>query len=466
VTSRKLIVLTALVVVLFAFVFFFERRMPSTSERQQKGDLVWEIPEEKIETVRLERASGVVELTRTGEKTWRLVKPDSYPADGFAASDLVSQLARLRRTGEDSTEAKPEDYGLKSPAAKATILWKDDARGKKLSRTLEVGIDIPGTDSTAARAAGGNVVLFVPSSLALAVKKTPDEFKSREVFASPSSDTARLDVDRGRGRLSLARKDGVWWLRQPLVDLADNDAVGKLISALTALRVIDFLPSPQGQGLAALGLAPPLFHVAGSDAKGQGASVDFGATKSDGNAVYGRRESQVFTVASTIVEDLSKETEAFREPRLIRFDRGSVSSIEGAFARSKFLLERKQEGWSLGGKSLTAPPVDDLLTALLDLKSKSFGDEARGSALAAREPAATVTVKLSAAGEPPWVLKLYPAGPQSEASVSVRPGTFFLSSDPIPGLEAAFQKAGTPPTPATTPSPAPKATAQPPTPKK
>ena len=455
-TSRKLIVLTALVVALFAFVFLFERKMPTTAERAQKGDLVWEIPEEKVESLRLERPSGVVELARSGEKTWRLVKPDSYPADGFAASDVVSQLARLRRTGGDSSEAKPEYYGLKTPSAKATIVWKDDTKpGKTLSRTLEFGIEIPGTDATAALATGASSVLFVPTTLASAVKKGADEFKSKEVFGTVASDMARLDVDRGRGRLSLAKKDGTWWLRQPFSDLADGDAVDKLIGALTALRVIDFLPSPQGQGLASLGLAPPLFHVVLADAKGSGVSVDFGATRSDGNSVYGRRENQVFTVTSTIGEDLSKEAEAFREPRLVRFDRGAVTGIEGVFSRSRFSLERKQEGWTLAGKSLMAPSVDDLLTALLDVKSKSFGDDARAKALAASQPAATITVRISSGTQPPpWVLKLYLAGAQSEATVSARPGSFTLAGDVVSALESAFQKAATPPTvpPAATPT--------------
>jgi hypothetical protein len=451
VTPRKLIILTALVVALFAFVFFFERRMPTTAERQQKGDLVWEIPEDQVESVVLTRPSGVVELARSGEKAWRLVKPDPYPCDGFAASDVVSQLARLRRTGGDSAEARPEDYGLASPAAKATIVWKDPSNpGKKLSRTLEFGIEIPGTDSTAARSNGSNAVLFISSTLATAVKKAPDEFKSRDVFGSSAPDAARVDVDRGRGRLSLAKKDGAWWLRQPFSDLADGDAVEKLISALTALRVVDFLPSPQGQGLASYGLSPPLFHVVLADAKGPGISVDFGATKSDGNSVYARRENQAFTVASTVVEDLSKEAEAYREPRLMKFERGTVTSIEGSFPRSKFLLERKQDGWALAGKNLAAAAVDDLLSALLDLKSKAFGDDARATALAAREPAATVTVKTSSGAETsPWILKLYPEGVQSEVLVSSRPGTLLMTGDSVSSLETAFEKAATPPTPST-----------------
>ncbi|HSP93491.1 MAG TPA: hypothetical protein VLU06_02995, partial [Thermoanaerobaculia bacterium] len=94
-SAKKLIVLTALVVALFAFVVFFERKMPTTAERQQKGDLVWDLPEERIESVLLERPGGILELARSGASSWRLARPDSYPADGFAASDLVAQLARL-----------------------------------------------------------------------------------------------------------------------------------------------------------------------------------------------------------------------------------------------------------------------------------------------------------------------------------------------------------------------------------
>ena len=457
-SPRKLIVLTALVVVLFAFVFLFERKLPSTAERQQKGDLVWEIPEDRVESVRLERPGRVVELARSGASSWKLVRPDTYPADGFAASDVVSQLARLRRTGGDASEARPEDYGLQSPSAKATIVWKDDAKpGKKLSRTLEFGIEIPGTDATAARTAGASAVLFVPTSLASAVKKGPDDFKSKEIFGASASETARLDVDRGRGRLSLVKKDGTWWLRQPLSDLAEGDTVDKFIGSLTALRVIEFLPAPQGQGLASFGLAPALFHVVITDTKGSAVSVDFGATRSDGNSIYGRRESQVFTVASSIVEDLSKEAEAFREPRLVRFDRGTVQGIEGAFPRSKFSFERREGGWTVAGKVLPAPSVDDLMTALLDLKSKSFGDEARVKALSGRAPAATVTVKFASGAEPPsWLVKLYPGTAQSEATVSARPGSFVLTGEPVSALEAAFQKAATPP-PSAPPAAAPTA---------
>ncbi len=456
-SPRKLLLLTVIVVLLFGFILLFERKMPTTEERQQKETLVWELPEDRIEAIALEHGGSVVELKKGEKNAWRLTRPEAYPADTMAVSDLVSQLARLRRSGGDSSEARPEDYGFQTPSAKVTIVWKEEAgAGKKLSRTLELGVEIPGTDAIAARVAGKNAVVFVPTGLANAVKKSANEFKSKDVFGGSALDAVRLEVERGRGRLSLVKKNSVWWLQQPLSDLADGDFVGRLTGELTGLRVLEFLGPADHQNLAALGLAPPLYRVTLSETKGPGTTVDFGATRADGNSLDARRDTQVFTVSHTALEDLSKEAIAFREPRPVRFDRLSVAELEGTFAHDRFALTRKDGGWSVrGGGPLLASAADDLVTALLDLKSRSFEDDAEAKALASREPVATVAIKLSQ-GEP-WTLQFYPRKGETEATVSGRPGAFLLSGDAVAPLEAAFRKAASAaaPTPVPTKAPTP-----------
>jgi len=465
-SPRKLLFLTVTVLLLFGFILLFERKMPTTEERQQKGTLVWELPQDSIESLELSHSGSVVALTKGEKNAWRLTKPEAYPADTTAVTDLVSQLASLRRSGGDSGDARPEDYGFQTPSAKATIVWKEEAKaGKKLSRTLELGVEIPGTDATAARVAGKNAVVFVPTSLANAVKKSANEFKSKDVFGGSALDVARLEVERGRGRLSLGKKNGVWWLQQPFSDLADADFVGRLTGELTGLRALEFLGPADQENLAALGLAPPLYRVTLSDAKGPGTTVDFGATRSDGNSLDARRETQVFSVSNTVLEDLSQEAVAFREPRLVRFDRLSVAELEGTFAHDRFALTRKDAGWNLsGGGPLLASAADDLVTALLDLKSRSFQEESEAKALATREPAATVAVKLSE-GEP-WTLQFYSRRGETQATVSGRPGAFLLSGDEPSAIEAAFRKAASAAAPAPVPTPAPTAPAKPPTPTK
>ena len=450
-SPRKLILLTGFVVGLFAFIVFFERKMPTTSETQAKGDLHWDIPEDRVVSVRIERQGSVVELTRDGE-TWRLTRPAPYPADSFAASDLARQLAQLKRVGGDSSEARPEDYGLATPSAKATIVWKDESDPqKKSTRTVEFGMDIPGTDTAAARVAGETRVLFVPASVSAAVRKGSSDFLSKDVFGGSGSDIARLDLERGRGHLILVQRNGIWWLDQPLKDLADADAASRLASDLTALRVIDFQTSDK-DSLAGLGLSPPLYRVMVADPKGKTTTVEFGSTRSDGNSLYARREGQVFTVGTSIVEELSKEAEAFRSKNLVRFDRAKATAIAGAFAGKSISLSRdKDGGWIADGKPALAGSVDDLMSAILDLKSRAFLDDAEALRLGARPASATLRV-VSPEAEP-WEIKLYAGEGEPAATVSRRPGAFRLASDPTRALLAAFEKtaASAVPTPAATP---------------
>jgi hypothetical protein len=442
VSPRKILLLTFLVAILFAFIFLFERKMPTTSEAQQKNDLVWELPEDQVELVRTEHAGAVVELKKNGTG-WRITKPEPYPADSTAAEDLASQLAKLRRAGgEAPAEARAEDYGLTTPTAKATLGWKDpENAARHFTRTLEFGVDIPGTDAAAARVAGTTHVLFVSARLAAAARKGPDDFKSKEVFGGSAADAARVDIDRGRGRVSLAKKNGAWWLSQPVVDLADGDFSSRFVDELLGLRALEFVSAGDSAkaNLATFGLLPPLYRVTISDGNGKtSVTVEFGATRSDGNSVYARRETQVFTVPSTVAEDLSKEAVVFREPRLVRFERMAVTGLEGTFGGDKLEIAKKDSTWSSGAANVPAPSADDLMTAVLDLKSRGFLDDSTAAALKAGAPAATVVVKTTTET---WTITLFPVRGDVQALVSGRPGAFQLTGDAVDKLRAAFMKA-------------------------
>lgn len=440
---RKLILLTAVVAVLFGFIFLFERKIPSTADRQLKGDLYWDLPEERIERLALTRGTEELEFQKTETTPWRMVKPAPYPADAFAVNAVAAELADLKRSGGDSGDARPADYGLEKPEAKATIAWTDaDAPGEKKTRTIEFGIGIPGTDIVAARLEGSSKVLFAPSSALAAVRRNADDFRSREVFGGSPADIKRLEILRGRGRLVLERRNGGWWLVEPTADLADAAEAERLAAQLTSARVGDFVHG--NDDLAALGLDPPLYRVTAVGARGKSASVDFGATRSDGNSIYARRDGQVFTVDREVADDLSREAEPFRSAALASFSRSDVTAVEGAFGTKRFALAQKEGGWAAQDRPVLAPAADDVLTAILDLEARSFVEEARIGELAA--PEATVTVRRKTG--PPSILTFHSRGPGTVARVSSRPGGFVVDRDAVGRLEARFEKALSPgPTP-------------------
>src|SRR5215471_13572384 len=434
-SPRKLVILTAVVLVLFGFIILFERKMPTTADRERKGDLVWEIPESRIESVRLENGNSQVELQRSNS-TWRVVKPEAYPADATAASDLIGQLASLKRAAPDAQGAKPEEYGVTTASPKVTLVWKDEGNDqKKLSRTLSIGKEMSGTDSTAAQS--GQEIVFIPTSVATAARKGADDYKSKDVFTTSGFDAARLEIERGRGRLNLSKKNGVWWINQPISDIADGDAVQRIVSDLTGLKALNFLSAAERQDLASLGLAPPLYRVTLADSKSAATMVEFGATRSDGNSIYARREGQVFTVSSSISEELSKEAVGFRDAHLVHVDRPGVTGLTGQFGGQTYSLEHSADGWKSGGKAVEDAPADALLTSILDLKSRSFVEVEKSPK---GGPAATVTIKLPPAD---WTIQLSPTRAEAQATVSGRPGAFTLAENPIASLQSSFEKAVT-----------------------
>jgi Domain of unknown function (DUF4340) len=452
-SPKKLIALSAVVVVLFGFILLFERKLPTTEERSRKGDLYWDIPQDRIQRIEVVRGAETLEFQRTGEIGWRMLRPEKYPADTLAVGSLVTELAEMKRAaGEEPPDVRASDYGFDKPSAKATIVWNEspDAKNAK-TRVVEFGAAVPGTDVVAARVEGSPKVLFVPSSVLESLKKSADEFESREVFGSAASDAARLEILRGRGKLAFVKKDGVWWLAEPMSDYADSAEIDRFTGALAGLRVREFLHGPQD--LAALGLDPPLFHVALTGAKNAMTAADFGATRSDGNTLYARRDGQVLTVDHDIVDELSKEAEAFRSRNLLGFRRSDVAGVDAVFPKASYALAQRDGGWTAAGKPLLAASADDALTALLDLRSKDFLEPSQVTGVG--PAAATVTVRLTSGA--PWVLTLYERGAERIARVAPRPGAFAVDGDTADKLEAAFRKATTPPptpaaaTPAGTP---------------
>ena len=449
-SPRKLIVLTAVVAGLFAFIVLFERKMPSTEDRRRKGDLYWDLPEDRVTQLTLTREGETLEFQRSGDAPWRMVKPAPYPADRFAVDGLASELADLKRAGSDSGEAKPEAFGLEKPVATATLVWTDadDAQTKE-TRTLEFGSAVPGTDMTAARVFGQSRVLFVPSSVLTAVRRPADDYRSKELFVGPSSDVSRLEISRGQGSLVLARREGIWWISSPIADLADATQANRLVDELTALRTRDFIHS--NEDLAALSLRPPLYRVSLTGAKGVVTSVDFGATRSDGDTVYARRDGQVLTVDRDIVDELSKEAEPFRSTALVAFDRGEVDALDAKFGDESFALTQEAGGWSAGGRPLLAAAADDVLRTLADIKSRAFLDEAAAKEL---EPAtATVMIRNKTRNGPAWTVTFHPRASDAVARVSGRPGGFVVTAETVDRLRDAFRKAVKPPTPPPTKKP-------------
>ncbi|MEA2692220.1 MAG: hypothetical protein QOJ16_1607, partial [Acidobacteriota bacterium] len=118
---RTLLVLLVLVLGLGAFIQFYERKLPSTEEREKTGSRVLDVSKDDVQTVEIDRdgpnGQSAVRFERVKGATspqWRMTLPRQARADASAVSGLVESLAGLART-RTLEKADPKAVGLDHP---------------------------------------------------------------------------------------------------------------------------------------------------------------------------------------------------------------------------------------------------------------------------------------------------------------------------------------------------------------
>src|SRR3569832_1158515 len=119
---RTLLILLAVVLGLGAFIWFYERKLPSSDERAENAKKVVALKKEDVQEVTLETANGKVVLARTvspaasedkkekkdgeGDEDaqgqpaidWKLVQPMASRADAFAVDNHHNTHKGLQKT--------------------------------------------------------------------------------------------------------------------------------------------------------------------------------------------------------------------------------------------------------------------------------------------------------------------------------------------------------------------------------
>src|SRR5688500_2702758 len=88
--------LTVIALALFAFIYFFERKVPSTAERNTAPRLLPGVARHDIVALELTFTNGGVIRAEQTNGTWVLTKP-TYPAQQSDIESFITNLVRLRR---------------------------------------------------------------------------------------------------------------------------------------------------------------------------------------------------------------------------------------------------------------------------------------------------------------------------------------------------------------------------------
>ncbi len=451
--TGRLLLLLVIVAALGAWILLVERHAPTTDELAARKDKVLAgFDQADASRIVVTNSHGRFELKREG-KDWKLVAPLEDDADQSAVSSLLSTLANLRTDRKlDATALKLADYGLAEPAMSVTVEGKGGA-----SYTLKLGNELP-LGNTRAATTDGTQVLTVSSYVSTDLDRDLAGWRSKELLRAPASEIASLTVVSPSGRVALAHNGGVWTLAEPVADLADGSRVEKLVEALDAGEIKEFVSDPAAAG--AMGLASPRVTITVAR-RGAAAPVtlEFGASREEQKVkeVACRRGDQLLWVTAPALQDAEAPPAGWRLPTLVRLDPWAARTVTLEASGAKASLVQSDGVWRAGDVEVDGPEVSKRLRGLAGMKVVAFDRPAPSGA-----PLGSVAVGLED-GRTAEVA-FYPGGAVGTdlAVVKGRPGALAVDAAAVKALLADPAALARPkPTPVPSPSPAPGATPAP-----
>ncbi|HEX4494298.1 MAG TPA: DUF4340 domain-containing protein [Thermoanaerobaculia bacterium] len=457
---RTLLVLFVLVLGLGAFVWFYERKLPSSEERTASAKKVLTFDKAEVTAVAIDSPKGQIRLERTagpaapagkdkaGEPAaassseWRLIRPLATRADSFAVDRLLDGIAGLEKTRTlDDVDAKA--VGLDKPRAVVRLKMK-----KGGETVLKLGAEVPPGGSLIAGVDGRKGAYVVGDAILSEVDKAPGDWRDRLIFHGNRDAVQRIVLTGAPGGpVTLAKRPDGFWIESPFVDRADHDLVDGLLSDLTGLTADRFLDG--SRSAAALGLEPPHGSVEVVLAGSPGVRIDLGTAvtgaatpegQPSGEVSYARVGDASFEVRTRLGESARRVPVDWRALQLSAFEVHQVDSATVTDGGAPVALTRSGTDWKRGDTLISYLPVSDLLFAVTGARADRIltSTEAQGLNAGTARPLLTFALHTKDAGDE--TLTLYPqlAG-GVPARVSGRDVVLMLPADTLTQIQAKLK---------------------------
>ncbi|MBN1808451.1 MAG: DUF4340 domain-containing protein [Planctomycetes bacterium] len=372
---RTTVILLATVVALSLFVWLFEQHRTPVAKAKEQAKLVapgFADKREDVSRIVIERpyarvettdtagngaAGGAIqkiELKKTGDETWRITSPVSYPADRYRARGLISGLAYLekRAVNQNAEEVlaitcageklQPAKYGL-DEANRIRIAYygkpsgEGDGEEQLLAEVHLASEKLMGDEMLyAARPETVEQEVYVVNDALYSDAMAPlDSLRSNRLLEGLStSGIASLEVTRRDGTLAFIKKGLDWFMTKPMKDLCRAQAVEDAVNAVAGLNIRLYVEdSPED--VVQYGLDRPRYRVTAADADGTPRVVLVGrdVAPEDPEAApeyaYAMLEGQptVVTVPGSFREKLDKAVNEFRLDKLLAFPSEKASRV-------------------------------------------------------------------------------------------------------------------------------------------
>jgi hypothetical protein len=258
VSTKSTSFLLAAAVLLFAFVYFVER--PRQAARMPPNYRVLpELDPAKIAAVEVQVGGGahVIRAEKSTRErtnqTWRLTKPDAYPASGELIEELLQELAQWEWQTTIDHPNSWDEYGLGQDPL-FTLLLQENGQ----DHILEVGHVSPLGDKVYLNARGSDQVLVAGTNVLNWIPTNQLQWRDLTVLDLEGAAFQKLQVRSTNWNfdLELDASNRLWTMTKPLTARADTPRINQWLGQLQTLRVRRFIPD-EAQAVDASGVPGP-----------------------------------------------------------------------------------------------------------------------------------------------------------------------------------------------------------------
>lgn len=399
--ERSFLILVLVGIALGAYIYFVERKRPAGDEPEKKPKVFEEVKEADVEEIIVKSGTETTDLKKVGDK-WQIVAPVAVGADMEQVNNLLGNFATLERNDVvEETPANLKRYGLDPPRA-------DVGFRKKGSTTLHhllVGNKAPTGGDLYAQVGGEKRVILISGFMEGVFVRSTFDLRDKAILKFDREKVEAVELVTPDHSVKLARSANDWRITEPLQVRADFGTADSVVSRLASaqMRALTSSETPTPEDFKKYGLDKPA--VTATVVTGSARATFLIGGEADQSTRYAKDASRalVFTVESSLLDDLKKPASDFRRKDLFEFRPFNATHLEITRGGKVYVFDRVKETdpkaaatqkWhqsSPSARDIDLQKMDSFVSGLSNLRVDSW--EEKTPALGLDSPELTILVK-------------------------------------------------------------------------
>ncbi len=332
-------------------------------QTEQNADRLFGFESSGVETIELRYPSSEIELRKSQDGKWRLIKPLQTEADTREVQSLISTIGDIRftRVVEEQVSNMAE-FGLDHPNVDITLTLPDR------TERLLLGDDGPMPGTLYAQKDGDSRVVLAQQWIKGSLTRTVFDFRTKIILPIEHEKVDQVQLEFPKQSVLLAKQDNRWLFKNPIEELADEDALSSLTLMLQNLRATSFIDPGPDREKTMKGLKKTLVTVRTRESENgapKSQSMRFyDAPEKDSVYVITEPDKPIYRVARASLDELKPELFHYQDKHLVNVQQDAVKGIVIHTPTEQYTLVSNDNRWTMEGK---AQPVNqDRVKRLLE----------------------------------------------------------------------------------------------------